>query len=254
MYELAKRGFSQGYTYFTWRVHKWELQEYFTELTAQPVVDFFRPNAWPNTPDILPEHLQYGGRPIHVQRLILAATLSANYGMYGPAFELMESEATMPGKEEYARSEKYELKDWDLDADHSLREVIARINDIRRRHPALQQDRTLRFHPTDNDALLAYTKSAPTRRTGAADRDPDVVLVVVNLDPNWKQSGMVHLDVEALGLDADEGYLVHDEFGAAHYLWRGISNYVELDPHTAPAHVFSIRPHMRTERDFPSFA
>jgi len=244
MYELAKRGFSQGYTYFTWRVHKWELQEYFTELTSPPVVDHFRPSAWPNTPDILPEHLQYGGRPIHVQRLILAATLCANYGLYGPAFELMESRATMPGKEEYAASEKYELKDWDLAAPASLREVIARINRIRLRHPALQQDRTLRFHPTDNDALLAYTKS----------QREDLVLVVVNLDPHWKQAGMVHLDVQALGLDPDEGYLVHDEFGAAHYLWRGISNYVELDPHTAPAHVFSIRPHVRTERDFPSFA
>jgi starch synthase (maltosyl-transferring) len=130
MYELAMRGFNHSYTYFTWRRHKWEIEEYYTELTQTDVVDFFRPNSWPNTPDILTDQLQHGGRPMYVQRLVLAATLTANYGMYGPAFELMWSEAR-PGAEEYLDNEKYEIKRWDVDQPHSLREVIALINRIR---------------------------------------------------------------------------------------------------------------------------
>jgi hypothetical protein len=158
MYDLAKRGFTQSYTYFAWRQQPWELEAYFRELTQPPVVDFFRPNAWPNTPDILTEQLQYGGRSVFVQRLVLAATLCANYGIYGPAFELMEHVAREPGSEEYLDSEKYQLRTWDVGREDSLRELIARVNRIRRENPALQTDRHLTFHAVDNPQLMAYSK------------------------------------------------------------------------------------------------
>ncbi len=246
MYQLAKLGFSQSYTYFAWRQTAWELREYFTELTTPPVVDFFRPNAWPNTPDILTEQLQHGGRPVFVQRLVLAATLAANYGIYGPAFELVEHTAVRPGSEEYLDSEKYQQRTWDLDAPHSLRDLIARVNRIRHDHPALQQDRTLRFHDVDNEQLLCYSKRS---RDGA-----DVVLVVVNVDSHHTQAGFVHLDLEALGLPSDQRYEVHDLLGGATYSWSGPRNYVELDPHVLPAHVFSVGSPARSERDFEPFA
>ncbi|MGY6501874.1 MAG: alpha-1,4-glucan--maltose-1-phosphate maltosyltransferase [Acidimicrobiales bacterium] len=245
MYQLAKLGFSQSYTYFTWRQTAHELREYFTELTSEPVVDFFRPNAWPNTPDILTEQLQRGGRPVFVQRLVLAATLSANYGIYGPAFELVEHEAVRPGSEEYLDSEKYQQRSWDLDAPHSLRDLIARVNGIRRAHPALLQDRTLRFHPTDNDALLCYSKTA------ADGSDP--MVVVVNVDPHHAQSGFVDLDLDSLDLPGDWRFEVHDLLGGGRYSWVGGRNYVELDPQVLPAHVFSIGRPSRSERDFEPF-
>ncbi len=232
MYQLAKLGFSQSYTYFTWRPTGPELQEYFTELTSRPVVDFFRPNAWPNTPDILTEQLQDGGRPVFSQRLVLAATLSANYGIYGPAFELVEHTAVRPGSEEYLDSEKYQQRTWDLDADHSLRDLIARVNRIRHDHPALGHDRTLRFHPCDNDQILCYSKTTPE---GA-----DPVLVVANTNGEHRQSGWVHLDLDALGLEPGAEFEVRDLLGGASYRWHGPDNYVELDPHGLPAHVFSV--------------
>ena len=241
MYELAMRGFTQSYTYFTWRRHKAEIEAYYRELVHTEVADFFRPNSWPNTPDILTDQLQHGGRPMYVQRLVLAATLTANYGMYGPAFELMWSQAR-PGAEEYLDNEKYELKHWDLDQPHSLAEVIALVNRIRHDHPALQQNRTLTFHEIKNDQLLAYSKTDP-------DGD-DVILVVVNLDPHWPQSATTWLDLEELGLDPDEPFEVHDLFGGATFVWQGPENYVELHPHVAPAHVFEVRRHRRTEHDF----
>jgi len=239
MYELAMRGFNNSYTYFTWRRHKWEIEAYYTELTQTDVVDFFRPNSWPNTPDILTDQLQYGGRPMYVQRLVLAATLTANYGMYGPAFELMWSEAR-PGSEEYLDNEKYEIKRWDVDQPHSLREVIALINRIRHAHPALQQDRTLTFHHVDNDQLLLYSKSDEV--------SGDVILVAVNLDPHHVQAGMTWLDLDALGVADDEEFEVHDLFAGGTYRWRGGENYVELEPHISPAHVFEVRTHS-TEHD-----
>lgn len=241
MYELAMRGYPQSYTYFTWRRYKQEIQEYYTELFQTEVADFFRPNSWPNTPDILTDQLQYGGRPMYVQRLVLAATLTANYGMYGPAFELMWSEAR-PGAEEYLDNEKYEIKQWDVDQPHSLAEVIKLVNRIRHAHPALQQDRTLRFHHISNDQLIAYSK---TDASGE-----DVILVIVNLDPNWQQTGTTWLDLDALGVNEDTEFEVRDLFGGGTFTWYGRSNYVELNPHVTPAHIFRVQAHRRTEHDF----
>ncbi|MDX1658669.1 MAG: alpha-1,4-glucan--maltose-1-phosphate maltosyltransferase [Nitriliruptorales bacterium] len=244
MYELAKVGFTQSYTYFAWRNRKWEIEQYYNELHRTEVADFFRPNSWPNTPDILTEFLQYGGRAAFVQKLILAATLTANYGIYGPPFELMLDEAR-PGAEEYVDNEKYEVKHWDLAQPDSLREMIARVNRIRSENPALQQDREFTFHHVDNEELLAFSKATRDKS--------NVVLVVVNLDPNWKQAGTTWLDMEALGLEPDSQFQVHDRIGESRYLWHGPSNYVELDPHVTPGHIFVVRDIHRTERDFPTF-
>ena len=245
MYRLAKLGFTQSYTYFTWRNGKQELIDYFTELSRPPVADFFRPNLWPNTPDILNEYLQFGGRPAFMVRLVLAATLSANYGIYGPAFELLEHEPREPGSEEYRDSEKYQTRDWDLKRADSLRDFLARMNRIRRDHPALQRDRQLRFHDIDNDALIAYSKT-----TAQGD---DSMLIIVNLDPHHAQSGWLKLDLSTLGVPAEEPFQAHDLLGGARFLWRGPRNYVALDPAHSPAHIFRIRRKVRTERDFDYF-
>jgi starch synthase (maltosyl-transferring) len=239
---LAKVGFTQSYTYFAWRNTKEELTAYLTELTRTQVKEYFRPSFWPNTPDILTEYLQHGGRPAFMARLVLAATLSSNYGIYGPAFELCESRPREQGSEEYFDSEKYEIRAWDLDARHSLRDFIARVNAMRRENPALHSNDRLEFHEVDNPQLLCYSK-----RTG--DR-ADVVLTVVNLDPHHTQSGWVTLPLETLGLGGHQPYQVHDLLGDARYLWQGPRNYVELNPHVVPAHVFRIRRRVRTERDF----
>lgn len=234
MKELARIGFSQSYTYFTWRNEKWELEQYYTELLQTDTADYFRPNSWPNTPDILTEFLQHGGRPAFVQKLVLAATLTANYGIYGPPFELMLAQAR-PGAEEYLDNEKYEIKHWDLHQHHSLAELIARVNRIRRDNPALQQDRGFALHHVDNDQLFAYSKADP--------RSDNVVLTVVNLDPRWRQAGRTWLDLDALRIAADDmPFEVHDRIGDARYVWHGRDNYVELDPHVSPAHVFVVRP------------
>jgi starch synthase (maltosyl-transferring) len=245
MYRLAKLGFSQSYNYFPWRNSKHELTEYFRELTTPPVSDFFRANLWPNTPDILPEYLQYGGRSAFMSRVALAATLGASYGIYGPAFELLEHEAREHGSEEYLDSEKYQVRHWDLDRPDSLREYIARLNRVRRENPALQTDRGLLFHGIDNDALLAYSKRAP----GAG----EAVLFVVNVDPHNAQSGWLDLDLEALGLDAELPFQAHDQLSDARYLWSGPRNYVSLDPRHSPAHVFRLRGKVRSEHDFDYF-
>jgi starch synthase (maltosyl-transferring) len=245
MYRLAKLGFTQSYNYFPWRNTKHELIAYFTELYSPPVIDFFRANLWPNTPDILPEYLQYGGRAAFMTRLTLAATLGASYGIYGPAFELMEHQAREPGSEEYLDSEKYQLRHWDLDRPDSLRDFIARVNRIRREHVALQSDRGLKFHHTDNDSLLAYSKTAETGE--------DAILVIVNLDPHHVQSGWVDLDLATLELPPDLPFQVHDLLSGARFLWRGARNYVSLDPQHSPAHIFRIRRRVRSERDFDYF-
>jgi len=244
MYRLAKLGFTQSYNYFPWRNHKWELTEYFTELTKTEVAEFFRPNLWPNTPDILTEPLQVGGRPAFVQRLVLAATLGASYGIYGPPFELQEATPREPGSEEYLSSEKYELRSWDLERPDSLRDMIARVNRIRRENPALHQDRTLAFHGVENDQLLAYSKSA----------GDNAILVVVNLDPHHTQVGWTALDLGALGVERDQPFQVHDLITDARYLWQGERNYVELDPHAVPAHIFRIRRQGHREEDFDEFS
>ncbi len=242
MYQLAKAGFSQSYTYFAWRNTGWELREYLEELTRPPVRDFFRPNFWPNTPDILTELLQTSGRPAFMARLVLAATLSSNYGIYGPAFELLEHDPLEPGKEEYRNSEKYQLRTWNLDQPDSLRDFIARVNRIRRENPALHTNDSLRFHETENEMLLAYSKTT-------ADAE-DVTLAVVNLDPYRVQTGLLHVPLEDFGLEPEEPYQVHDLLSDARYTWRGDRAYVELNPHAAPAHILRVRHRLRTERDF----
>ncbi len=245
MYRLAKLGFSQSYTYFAWRNTAEELTEYFRELTTPPVCEFFRPNLWPNTPDILTEYLQLGGRAAFVSRLVLAATLGASYGIYGPAFELGERAPREHGSEEYLDSEKYTIRAWKRGSADSLEPLIARVNRIRREHPALHADRRLRFHACDNPRILSYSKSTESR--------DDVVLMVVNLDPHHTQSGWLELDVDELGVAPGETYQVHDLLSGARYLWSGTRNYVELDPRVVPAHILGVRRHLRTERDFDYF-
>jgi starch synthase (maltosyl-transferring) len=242
MHRLAKLGFSQSYTYFTWRNTKQELTDYFTELSQGPGRQYYRPNVWPNTPDILPETLQSGLRPIYAARLILAATLCANYGIYGPTYELMESTPREPGSEEYRDSEKYQLRHWTLQQPDSLWSLIARMNRIRRENTALQADSGLHFCKIDNDQLIAYLKADAA--------SSNVILTVVNLDPHQAQSGWVDLDVGALKLDPDQPYQVHDLLSDQRYIWRGRFNYVLLDPQRAPAHVFRLRRRVRSERDF----
>ncbi len=232
MYQLAKLGFTQSYTYFTWRNVKWELTQYFTELTQTDVRDFFHPNLWPNTPDILSDYLRDGGRPAFMTRLVLAATLGANYGIYGPAFELCENRRKDKESEEYLDSEKYELKRWDIKSPNSLKDFITRVNGIRRENPALQSDLNLRFHSVDNDQLICYSK-----RT---EDSSNVILVVVNLDYQYTQSGWTDLTLEELGLDHDKPYKVHDLLADATYRWQGSRNYVELNPKKMPAHIFRI--------------
>ena len=232
MMRLAKLGFSQSYTYFAWRDKKWELADYFTELTKGPAREFFRPSLWPNTPDILTATLQEGGAPAFRLRLVLAATLGASYGIYGPAFELCENKPAEPGSEEYLNSEKYELKAWDIRRPDSLKDLITRVNRIRRENPALQRDDGLEFHPVDNDRLLCYSKSSPD----GANR----ILVVVNLDPKAKQAGTVELPPERWGL-ASPSFAVEDLLDGASYSWHGSRHYVELDPARAPAHLFRVK-------------
>ncbi|HVF62966.1 MAG TPA: alpha-1,4-glucan--maltose-1-phosphate maltosyltransferase [Casimicrobiaceae bacterium] len=245
MHRLAKLGFTQSYTYFTWRNTKEELTDYFTELTTGPGRDYFRPNAWPNTPDILHEALQIGGRPTFMARLVLAATLSGNYGIYGPAYELLEHEPREPGSEEYLHSEKYQLRQWDLDREDSLSHFIARVNAARREQPALQRLGGLAFVTTDNAELVAYTR---------IDEEADnALLVVVNVDPDHVQSGWLMLDLKALRVDAAQPFQVHDLLTNARYRWSGERNYVELDPTRVPAHIFVVRRQVRTERDFDYF-
>ncbi len=245
MYRLAKLGFSQSYNYFPWRNTKSELIGYFTELTRTEVREYMRPNLWPNTPDILTEHLQHGGRPAFMSRLVLAATLGASYGIYGPAYELCEDRPREAGSEEYLDSEKYEIKHWPRDRSDSLREFIARVNRIRRENPALHSDWSLRFHPVDNDQLLAYSKQT-------ADGS-NVILVVVNLSPYHVHSGWIDLDLDALGLDAERPFQAQDLLTDAYYLWQGPRNYIQVDPHAAPGHVFRLRRRVRTEQDFDYF-
>jgi starch synthase (maltosyl-transferring) len=242
MYRLAKVGFSQSYTYFAWRNTKPELTSYFQELAESGVREYYRPNLWPNTPDILPEFLQAGGRAAFMIRFILAATLGANYGIYGPAFELCESAAREPGSEEYLNSEKYELKRWNLEAPGSLKNFIARINQIRRDNPALQRDADLHFHETDNPEVICYSKA-----TGDLS---DIIIVLCNLDPLHKQTGWVDLDLALLGLDPRRTFQAHDLLSDGRFLWRGARNYFELTPESLPAHVMKVRKWVRTERDF----
>ena len=245
MYRLAKVGFTQSYTYFAWRNTAAELASYFAELSQPPIREYFRPNLWPNTPDILTEYLQTGGRAAFAARLMLAATLGASYGIYGPAFELAEGHPREPGSEEYLDSEKYQIRNWDRDNADNIRELITLVNKVRRENPALQSDRGLKFHPTENDHLIAYTKSTPDLA--------DVVLMVVNVDPHHTQSGMVTLPLDELGIRRDRGYQAHELLSGARYLWNGPRNFVEINPHAIPAQIFRFRRRVRSEHDFEYF-
>lgn len=231
MYRLAKLGFSQSYTYFTWRNSKWEITEYFQELTQYPAHDIFRPNVWPNTPDILHEYLQHGGRPAFMIRFVLAATLAANYGIYGPAFEVCENRPLKPGSEEYLNSEKYQIREWDLNSPYTIKDLIKRVNQIRCQHPALQSNQSLQFHYTNTEQIICYSKHSEDFR--------EVILVVVTLDPYSTQSGWVSLPVHSLGINPYQPYQVHDLLTDAQYTW-GEHNYVELNPYVQPAHIFKI--------------
>lgn len=245
MHRLAKLGFSQSYTYFTWRNTKQELIAYFTELAHSESREYFRPNCWPNTPDILPAYLQFGGRPAFMARLVLAATLCSNYGIYGPAYELIERKPIALDSEEYKDSEKYQLRHWDLAHPDSLSEFIGRVNRIRRENPALQNDWNLCVLAVDNDEMLCYAK--------VGEDLSNIVIVVVNLDPHHQQSGWVELDLAQLNIPEDASYQMYDLLSGACYLWHGPRNFVMLDPAVTPAHVFQLRRHLRTERDFDYF-
>jgi starch synthase (maltosyl-transferring) len=242
MERLAKIGFTQSYTYFTWRDTKYELTRYMTDLTRSELREYFRPNLWPNTPDILPESLQVGGRAAFMARLVLAATLSGNYGIYGPPFEHGWSAPREPGGEEYLNSEKYEIHQHDLERPDSLRHFIARVNKIRQETPSIAHAGTLEFHAIDNEQIICYSRVAPDLS--------DILLAVVNLDPWHVQSGWVDFPVDRLDLPSNRPYQMHDLLSDARYLWHGNRNYVELDPQVSPAQLFRLRRRARSERDF----
>lgn len=228
MQTLAKVGFTQSYTYFTWRNTRRELEEYLTELTQTEMAEYFRGNLFANTPDILHAYLQTGGRPAFKIRAVLAATLSSVYGIYS-GFELCENVPLRPGSEEYLDSEKYEIKPRDWDAPGNIKDYLAIINRTRKANPALHLYRNLRFHDCDNEQILCYSKATP-------DFD-NVVIVVVNLDPHHVQQGIVQLKLDELGLGKDQPYRVHDQFTGSVWHWRGATNYVRLDPLYEPAHL-----------------
>ncbi len=236
MHRLAKLGFSQSYTYFTWRNDRHELMEYFTELAHGPGRDYYRPNAWPNTPDILNEHLHHGPRSIFMSRLVLAATLSASYGIYGPPYELLQGTPREPGSEEYLDSEKYQIRHWGpltLEREDSIAGFIATVNRIRKDYAALRSNSTLRFFDTTNPYLIAYAK-----------RDADgrnAVLTIVNIDATFTQDGWVHLDAAWLGV-AGGGFIAHDLLTDQRFGWNDGANYVRLVPSQMPAHVLAIQP------------
>jgi starch synthase (maltosyl-transferring) len=244
MQYLAKCGFTQSYSYFTWRNTKWEISQYFGELTQSSVRHYMRPNLFANTPDILPDYLQHGGPAAFQIRLVLAATLGATYGIYGPSFEQFEA-VPRPGSEEYIDSEKYQLRHWDWERTNVFREFIALVNRVRRENPALQFDHRLRFHFTDNDHILFYSKTT-------ADLS-NIVLVVVNVDPHHIQSGYVRVPLGDFALQPDDAYQVQDLLTGSYFLWHGEANYISLDPRSAAAHILRLRRKARTERDFDYF-
>lgn len=238
MYTLAKLGFNQSYTYFTWRNSKAELEEYARELFQSEVADFFRPNFWPNTPDILHDYLVHGGRPAHAIRLVLAATMSPAYGLYGPPYEHVDNRQH-PEREEYANNEKYEIRSWNWNDPRSLQPLIRRVNRIRRENPALHHPRNIRIHTIDNANMIAYSKQ----------HEDNVILVIVNLDPHNTQSGWVSLPLGDLGLPDNQSYQVHDLLGGERFYWQGSSAFVQLNPHILPAHVLHVPRPDRPGRD-----
>lgn len=248
MYRLAKLGFTQSYTYFAWRTVKWELQQYMTELTQSEVKEFFRPNFWPTTHDILTPQFYPGHRSTFVTRLVMAATMTANYGIYGPSYEQMLYTPVGP-REEYIDNEKYELKHWNLDDPNSLAPLVARLNRIRRENVALQRDQSIRFHRIENDGveseqLIAYTKQSPDGK--------NTILVVANLDPVNSQSAWLRLPLAELGITNVDAYPLVDLLTGTRYTWNGEWNYVVLSPES-PVHIFRIEP-ASTEQNFDYYA
>lgn len=231
MQQLAKQGFTQSYTYFTWRVHKHEIIEYMTELTQSDMKEYYRPNFWPNTPDINPYHLQGANEAMHISRYVLAATLCGNLGIYGPVFEYMVSDA-MPGREEYLHSEKYEIKYWDWTLENKLTHIITRLNFARKSHPALQQTNNIQFCEVQNPQLIAFYKWD--------DEKTDQVLVVINLDSNYSQRGMLQLPEDVLGQFEGKGLTMHDLITDNSYIWADEWNFVEVHP-ALPFHLFHIK-------------
>ncbi len=243
MKTLAKAGFTHSYTYFTWRNSKHELIEYFTELTQTEMKDYFRANLWPNTPDILPFFLQHGGRPAFMIRAVLAATLSSIYGIYS-GFELCEN-AALPNREEYYDSEKYQWKERDWNAPGNIKELITSLNRIRRENRALHEYSNLRFYHSENDHVLFYGKMTEAR--------DNIILVVLTLDPFQPRDSFVHVPLKEFGWLEGDSYQVHDLLTDERYLWSGERNFVKLDPHTTPAHVFRLRRWISREQDFDYF-
>jgi starch synthase (maltosyl-transferring) len=231
MRALAKLGFTQSYTYFTWRNARWELVEYLTELTRSEMREYYRANFFANTPDILPHVLQVGGRPAFQMRLVLAATLSSVYGIYS-GFELCENRPRGADSEYYLDSEMYQHKVWDWNRPGNIVDDVRRINHIRRLHPALQLYDNLRFHGADNEQIIAYSKATPD--------SSDVIVCIVNLDPFWSQSAWVEVPAHEWGIAGDQPYVVHDLLADQRYTWRGNWNWVRLDPRVQPAHVFAV--------------
>lgn len=231
MERLGKAGFNQSYSYFTWRNTKQELQEYMTELTRTELRWYYRPNFWPNTPDILPPILTYGGENAHIMRLILAATLSSNYGLYGPVYEYGIN-TPHGAKEEYIDNEKYEIKHWDWNRYTRISEVISRINRLRKQNAALHSTWNIDFADTTNEQIICYSKYA---REAA-----NTLIIAVNLDVNNTQGGYVRIHLQNLGIDQYRPYKVHDLLSGETYSWQGDWNYVQLNPHHMPAHIFRV--------------
>ncbi|QRQ99554.1 alpha-1,4-glucan--maltose-1-phosphate maltosyltransferase [Dyadobacter sandarakinus] len=233
MERLAKIGFNQSYTYFTWRNTKWELEQYMNELTKTDQQYYFRPNFWPNTPDILPHHLAEGGENAHIIRFLLAATLSSNYGMYGPVYEFGVN-TPHPGKEEYTDNEKYEIKHWDWERYSRTAEIITRVNRIRRENTALQSTWNIDFAETDNDSIISFVKT--DTETGNA------LLIAINLDVYNTQGAHIKVPVTKFGLDYHQSYRVSDMLSGEKYYWQGEYNYVQMNPYEMPGHILKIEP------------
>ena len=238
MARLAKAGYSQSYSYFTWRNTKHELQEYLLELTSSPLKHYMRPNFWPNTPDILHEEFQTGDRSRFIIRLVLAATLSSNYGMYGPAYELCEYLPVPGSREDYLNSEKYEIKQWDFDRPGNIRSEIARINRIRKENTALQQTNDITFvrieasPGQENDHLMGYVKRSDDRS--------NIILAVVSLDSANTQGGWLRFPLEIFNMPHDYPFKVEDLLSGINYDWNGEWNYVAVNPGIMPAHLFRV--------------
>lgn len=231
MERLAKIGFNQSYTYFTWRNSKWELEQYLYELTKTDRQYYFRPNFWPNTPDILPHHLVEGGENAHIIRFILAATLSSNYGLYGPVYEYGIN-TPHPGKEEYTDNEKYEIKHWDWNRYSRTREIVTRVNRIRKAYSALQSTWNIDFNESSNDRVISYTKTAFD--------GSESLIIAVNLDHYHTQGAHIKIPLHRFGIGYDQPYLVRDMLSGEKYTWHGEYNYVQMNPFEMPAHILKV--------------